>query len=360
MRGERRQRALPRSPAAGVILIDRRRFLISPLALACAAGQPPNLLLIVAGGWRGQAVPWAEDPDLIAPNLTKFGEQSVVFSRAYCCSPKAELARTALATSRFPHAANLHDEALGGIENSSLDAAVQKTPFAAQIDLPSPAGAPHVPMVHLRGNVRPADSAAARDELAAFYGVRRRQDEALGEILAALDKRNLARDTIVCFTSDCGSQMYSHGIDGAEVPFEESVRIPLAIRYPRTLEPQARDLASQIDILPTLLALRGMEIPQAAQGVDLFGKNRPEVVFAEGKLGEAGEWRMLVRGYDKVIATPKGDITGLFNLAEDPFEMANVVHDPARRLMLASLKAQLLAEQKKLFDGMDPSGLRRR
>jgi hypothetical protein len=61
-----------------------------------------------------------------------------------------------------------------------------------------------------------------------------------------------------------------------------------------------------------------------------------------------------------VIAMPRGEITHLFNLADDPYEMLNLAPMPAQKLKLASLKAQLQAEMKKLGDGMDPSGLRRR
>jgi arylsulfatase A-like enzyme len=214
--------------------------------------------------------------------------------------------------------------------------------------------------LHPRGNVPSAEETLARRDLAKFYGRCAAIDSDLGRIFAALDKLNLAQDTVVCFTSDCGQQLGSQGLDGAEVAFEESVRIPLAIRYPRKLKPEARDLASQVDIMPTLLALCGMEIPDGVQGQDLFGKTPPEIVFAEGKFGEADEWRMMVRGYDKLIATPKGEITHLFNLADDPYEMTDLARDPAQKLKLASLTAQLLAQMKKLGDGMDPSGLRKR
>ena len=71
-------------------------------------------------------------------------------------------------------------------------------------------------------------------------------------------------------------------------------------------------------------------------------------------------WRMLVRGYDKLIATQKVEVTHLFNLAEDAYETTNLARDPAQKLKLASLKAQLLAQMQKLGDGMDPSGLRKR
>ena len=70
-----------------------------------------------------------------------------------------------------------------------------------------------------------------------------------------------------------------------------------------------------------------------------------------------GDWQK-ARGFDKLIATPKGEVTHLFNLADDPFELTNLAHDSAQKLKLASLKAQMLAQMKKLGDGLDPSGLR--
>jgi arylsulfatase A-like enzyme len=344
-------------------LIDRRTFLLTPLVLARAADRSANLVLIVASGWRGLATPWDSDLDLIAPNLEKFGKESVVFSRAYCACPSPELAQAALLTAKFPHAATPGDESLGHLKMVAPDAAIkafEKTPFAVQITFPEPQSIrePNAARLHVRGNVPSANEPPARQDLAKFYGRCAAIDNELGRILAALDRLNLAQSTVVAFTSDCGQQLGSHGLDGGDLPFEESVRIPLAIRYPGRLKPDARDLASQVDIMPTLLALCGMEIPEGVQGQDLFGKAPAEVVYAEGKSQES--WRMLVRGYDKLIATSKGEITHLFNLAEDPFEMNNTARDTAQKLKLASLKAQLLAQMQKLGDGMDPSGLRKR
>jgi arylsulfatase A-like enzyme len=344
-------------------LIDRRKFLLTPLALACAADATPNLVLITPSGWRGQAVPWDGAPDLTAPNLEEFGKQSVVFSRTYCASPKPDLAQTALLTSKYPHAAKVDDAPLREFSRCSPDEAIQafeKTPFAIQVTFLDPPSLhpPNEAMIHPRGNVPPGVETVARRALARFYGHCSAIDESIGKILAALDQRKLADDTIVVFTSDCGQQLGSHRVEGSGVFFEESIRIPLAIRYPRKLQPDARDLANQVDIMPTLLALSGIEIPEGIQGVDLFGKTPPEVGFSEGKLGEEDEWRAMIRGYDKLVAPPKGESTHLFNLADDPFELTNLVHDSAQKLKLASLKAQLLAQMKKLGDGLDPSGLR--
>jgi arylsulfatase A-like enzyme len=337
-------------------LLDRRTFLLTPLALARAANPSPNLVLIMASGWRGQATPWDRDPDLVAPNLERFGKESVVFSRTYCACPRPDLAETALLTAKFPHAATKDDAVLGHLKTLTPDAAIkafEKPPFAVRIIFPDAKDVhePAVQRLHVRGNVAPPDELPARQELAKFYGRCASIDDDFGRILAALPQ-----NTVVAFTSDCGQQIESQGMEGGGVPFEESVRIPLAIRYPAKLKPGARDLASQVDIMPTLLALCGMEIPDGVQGQDLFGKSPPEVAFVEFQ----ESWRMLVRGYDKLIATPKGEVTHLFNLADDPFELTNLVHDPAQKLNLASTKAQLLAQMQKLGDGMDPSGLRKR
>lgn len=344
-------------------MIDRRNFLLTPLALACAADPPPNIVLITPSGWRGQAVPWDGVPDLAAPNLEEFGKQSVVFSRTYCASPRPDLGQTALLTSKYPHAAKVDDAPLRELKKCTAEEAIQafeKPPFAVQVLFLDPPSLhpPNEAIVHPRGNVPTGVETVARRALSRFYGHCTAIDESIGKILATLDKLKLTDDTVVVFTSDCGQQLGSHRVEGYDVPFEESVRIPLAIRYPRKLKPDARDLASQVDIMPTLLTLCGMEIPEGVQGVDLFGKTAPEVGFAEGNLQEEDEWRIMVRGYDKLVATPKGEITRLYNLADDPYELTDLVRDPAQKLKLASLKAQLIAQMKKLGDGRDPSGLR--
>ena len=69
--------------------ISRRSFFATPVVLAAsrvvrAADRRPNIVLIDGGTWRAQAVPWAGDPDVIAPNLARFAAQATTFSRAYC------------------------------------------------------------------------------------------------------------------------------------------------------------------------------------------------------------------------------------------------------------------------------------
>src|SRR5687768_17373909 len=89
-------------------MLTRRGFLSSS---AAAALQPlperPNLLFIVADEWRGQALPSAADPDLIAPHLARLAKEGVDFRRAYTSYPVCCPSRAAMLTGKFPHAAGV-------------------------------------------------------------------------------------------------------------------------------------------------------------------------------------------------------------------------------------------------------------
>jgi arylsulfatase A-like enzyme len=196
-------------------------------------------------------------------------------------------------------------------------------------------------------------------------------DRCLGRLLKTLDEERLAADTIVVFTSDHGEMLGSHGLGNANEPYEESVRIPLLVRYPGVLKAGSRSdlLISTVDFFPTLAALCGAEIPEAVQGRNLArywtgaggtGSDRPESIFAEGKIGATGEWRMIVRGFDKLVTGPDGEVTHLFNLADDPFETDNQAGSTAMRRRKDELSAQMSEWRKRTHDGRSASGLRRR
>jgi arylsulfatase A-like enzyme len=229
-------------------------------------------------------------------------------------------------------------------------------------------------LLHLRENVPRQAQEQARDELAVFYARARTRDRDIGVVLEALDRplygeaHGLADNTIVIFTSNHGEQFGSHLDQGDDYIYEETIRIPLAIRYPRLLGAAAQNdmLVSQADIMPTLLQWCGARIPEPVQGRDLSaliaGRSgeRPEAVYAEGRLGRKDEWRMLVRGYDKLVVDMEGNVTHLFNLADDPYEETNLAKVSAAQLKRDALLALQRQWMKKLGDGIDASGLRKR
>jgi arylsulfatase A-like enzyme len=167
-------------------------------------------------------------------------------------------------------------------------------------------------------------------------------------------------ETITVLTAESGN--------GEDSPSQKSVLVPLAIRWPGKLKPRVAEelLVSHADVLPTLLAWLNIGTPEGLQGRDLSrliqpGQGElPDAVYAEGRLGLAGEWRMLIRGYDKLVIRPGEEATRLYNLADDPAEENDLAHDREHELTRDSMLALARQWMRKLGDGVDPSGLRLR
>jgi arylsulfatase A-like enzyme len=186
------------------------------------------------------------------------------------------------------------------------------------------------------------------------------QGEAIRSILPDLDEDSDVRSTIQAYADAAG--------DGADTPFERSVKVPLLIYAPGLLAPRTAEeiLISTVDLAPTLLGLCGLSIPESVQGRDLSGlllgkkEDLPDSVYVEGSVGQKDEWRTVIRGFDKLVMDMSGNVTHLFNLANDPEEKINLAQDPAEQLTVDALVALARVWMRKLGDGMDPSGLKRR
>ena len=156
--------------------------------------------------------------------------------------------------------------------------------------------------------------------------------------------------------------------DAGDSPSNSSIRVPLAIRWPGHLTPRVENdlLISHVDILPTCLGLAGIAAPSGLQGRDHSSRllnargPLPDSVYAEGRLGTTAEWRMVLRGFDKVIWNLRNEVTGLYNLADDPTEAINLADQRPHLLTQDSMMALARQWMQRLEDGMDSSGLRLR
>jgi hypothetical protein len=81
-------------------------------------------------------------------------------------------------------------------------------------------------------------------------------------------------------------------------------------------------------------------------------------VFAHGALGTPSEWRMVVRGLDKLVVDGRGEVTHLYNLGQDAGEENNLAWEPSRQRTRDELKAHLTQWMRRIGDRMDPSGLK--
>jgi arylsulfatase A-like enzyme len=225
--------------------------------------------------------------------------------------------------------------------------------------------------VDLPPNVPRQMEAFARQEIALYYGNVSALDYQMGRIIRTLDELDLAENTILCFSSDHGDHLSSHGYGkpgdrwlhssmraSKATPYEESIHIPLIIRHPSTLRGGTRSdvFFSSVDVMPTLLGLCGLATPGDVQGIDLTGPisgrggSGPDSVYLQ-ILGEGwphrGPWVGLWRG----IRTDRwlyarwkvGDHEPvLFDVQNDPFELANLAnkreHAEVRRRLEGRLR----------------------
>src|SRR6185295_8311075 len=90
----------------------------------------------------------------------------------------------------------------------------------------------------------------------------------IGRILDRLDQLGLTTNTMVLFMGDNGYYLGEHGLGDKRSLYEESLRVPMLVRYPRLISQHTpRDeLALNIDIAPTILDLAGVTVPPEMQG----------------------------------------------------------------------------------------------
>lgn len=216
--------------------------------------------------------------------------------------------------------------------------------------------------IALRPNVPASMAEAAREWLAGYYAHCTAIDTSVGDIMRTLAERNLAENTVLVFASDHGDMLGSQGVERKQKPWEESIRVPFLLRYPKAFGRVAREALPFLnahDIMPTLLGLCGLSIPDTVDGRDFSAALRGEAVASEAALLACfqpfGEWPrtrggMEYRGVRTARYTYCRNLDGpwlLYDNDEDPWQLANRANDvdfmPVQR-DLDALLAGMLAE----------------
>ena len=192
-------------------------------------------------------------------------------------------------------------------------------------------------------------------------------DDNVGRLLDYLDEKGLAEDTLVIYTSDQGFFLGDHGWYDKRFMYEESLRMPFILRYPKEVKPGSSnaDLVLNLDFAPLFLDLAGITPPDSMQGRSfrpLWLDGRPNdwrkalyyrywmhkahhnvyahygirtkryklIYYYADALGQAGT---IDETYE-----PEWE---LFDLEIDPSEMVNRIDDPAYETVVSQLKNQL-------------------
>lgn len=199
----------------------------------------------------------------------------------------------------------------------------------------------------------PRTPEGVRDVRSRYYGTIAHDDEQIGRILNKLNQKRLTDNTLVIFLADQGISLGAHGISGKQTMYEEGIRLPLIMRYPRPKRGSAENanLVSLIDIFPTICEAAGVEIPQSIEGRSLLGLyqgeghwNR-EHIFAS--FVSPVRHRLNIRcvrtkHYKLIHHLTTGEIE-LYDLESDPYELKNLAglagFDKIQRRLAARLTA---------------------
>jgi len=192
-------------------------------------------------------------------------------------------------------------------------------------------------------------------------------DENIGRVLDYLEESGLADNTMVVYTSDQGFYLGDHGWYDKRFMYEESLRMPLLVKFPSAIRPGAvnENLVLNLDFGPTFLALAGIPIPETMQGVPLVPllldslprgwRNSvyyhyyefPAVHMTKRHYGVRTERYKLIHFYHDI------DAWELYDLEKDPNEINNVYTDPAYGAQVIELKTELARLRKQYGDSED-------
>ena len=183
-----------------------------------------------------------------------------------------------------------------------------------------------------------------RDQLRSLVSL----DRAVGRIVEALRATGRLENTMIVFTSDNGMAWGEHRYTGKNVAWEESIRVPMVVRYDAMLggRPRTDDsLVANIDLTPTMVDLAGTKAPRAdgESMVPLFLDANAD--WRDAILIE--HWASLrteripsycaIRTADEKYIDYYWGKDEFYDLAKDPFEMDNQIDNPKYRGDLARL-----------------------
>jgi len=201
-------------------------------------------------------------------------------------------------------------------------------------------------------------------------------DDNVGRLLDFLDAEGLAENSIVIYTSDQGFFLGDHGWYDKRFMYEESLRMPLLVRYPLEITAGSAngDIVLNVDFAPTFLDLADVDVPDDMQGRSfrplLSGGHVPDwqrgmyyrywMHLAHHNVAAHYGMRTLrykliyyygdACGQPGAVDDPREPEWELFDLENDPHELSNIYHDPGHAEVVKELRRDLRRLQEDVGD----------
>lgn len=167
----------------------------------------------------------------------------------------------------------------------------------------------------------------------AFYAQCTHIDHQIRLLIGSLREEGILDDTIILFTSDHGDMLGDHGMYAKRTFHQGSANIPMILvdcTRATAARPGTADnrLVGLQDIMPTLLSMCGIAVPESCDGLSMLGEQGRDTLYGEALEGPLAT-RMITDGRFKLIWYPAGNHFQLFNLTDDPDELVNLYGQPA-------------------------------
>ncbi len=202
-------------------------------------------------------------------------------------------------------------------------------------------------------------------------------DDSMGRLLEYLETDGCVDNTVVVYTSDQGFFLGDHGWFDKRLMYEESLAMPLLVRYPAMVAPGSvcEDIVVNVDFAPTMLDLAGVETPFELQGnslVPLLSGDKPDgwqqsmyyrywmhndpSHACPAHFGIRSRTHKLICYYNDPMGQPGAHGPSnpveweLFDLVADPGELSNIIHTDEGRQVAALLFEELQEHRRRVGD----------
>jgi arylsulfatase A-like enzyme len=187
-------------------------------------------------------------------------------------------------------------------------------------------------------------------------------DDNVGRILDYLDNNGLTKNTIVVYTSDQGFYLGEHGLYDKRYMYEETMRTPMLMRFPKEITAGKRvdNMVMNIDFASTFLDFAGADIPSDIQGEsmkpiltgegDIAWRDDVYYHYYELSFGLTKHYGLRTDRYKIIHFYDPVDAWELYDLENDPAEMNNLIDEPDYKTVLLNMKQRLASKQIEVED----------
>ena len=197
----------------------------------------------------------------------------------------------------------------------------------------------------------PLDCAQRTAAQRGYYAAMTQIDYEIGRLRDTMFEHGVSDNTVILFVSDHGELLCDHHLFRKSLPYEGSARVPLIVSANRECLARAgytgdraallAQTAELRDVMPTLLALCGIPIPETVDGGNLFAGGSVRDYLHGEHLAAGGAVHFIVTDHDKYIWYSADGREQYFDLAADPGERHNAVSDPQYEARVRQLRAYL-------------------